>query len=175
MFGLFSNPVVDFDQVRKKEEFMAPGTRISFDADLTERLRAEHHEILGACEELEIDCIKGRAGRVVEHLHVLEEQIRQHRMREDVKLLVFIEKRWSGDAEAAAMLTLVRKERDQIRKQLVEFFDKYSLLDKNSNLLEDLCHDIAKLGSLVVRLIEREENDLFPLYIRHRSSELAAG
>jgi hypothetical protein len=163
MFGVV-NPVNNFQLAQHWNNGRIPGTMIRFDAQLVETLRAEHHEILAACERLEIACEKERVTQIADQLQALEDQLRQHRIQEDVKLMIFVEKRYSDNDEMAALIAMFRKERDSLKRQLSEFFAKYALLRECPSLVADLRADAGKAIQLIVGMVEAEEQNFFPLY-----------
>jgi hypothetical protein len=163
MFGML-NPVTNFQSARHWNNGRIPGTQIWFDLQLIETLRAEHHEILAACERLEIACDKERVAQIADQLQALEDQLRQHRIQEDVKLMIFVEKRYSDNDEMAALIAMFRKERDSLKRQISEFFAKYALLRECPSLVADFRADVGRAIRLIVGMIEAEEQNFFPLY-----------
>jgi hypothetical protein len=177
MFGML-NPVTNFQSARTWNNGRIPGTQIRFDPQLVETLIAEHHELLAACERLEIACNKERVAQIADQLQAIEDHLRQHRIQEDVKLMIFVEKRYSDNDEMAALLSMFRKERDSMKRQLSEFFAKYALLRECPSLVADLREDVGKAIKLIVGMIEAEEQNFFPLYsldVRVDSSEQRTG
>jgi hypothetical protein len=170
VFGLFSNSAAASQQPRSWEGARAPGTQIRFDPDLVDNLSAEHHALLTACEELEIACAKARVAQVVSRLRALEEQIGRHRVQEDVKLMIFIEKHNAERDGVAALLALIRRERDLVRKQLSETIKKYALPENAKAPAQEISRDVGEVIHLIARLIDREENDLFPLYVPNNAA-----
>jgi hypothetical protein len=146
------------------EDGRVPGTQIWFDPGLVGKLRAEHQEILAACERLEITCTTGRVAQIADQLQSLEEQLRQHRMQEDVKLMIFIEKRYNDRDEMAMLLAMFRRERDGLKRELSEFFAKFALLRECPGLVAELRQDVGRAIRLIVGMIDAEEVNFFPLY-----------
>jgi hypothetical protein len=165
MLGLMLNPVANFKSTaRTWESGRVPGTQIRFDPELVGHLIAEHQEVLASCERLEIACEKDRVPQIADQLQALEDQMRQHRMQEDVKLMIFVEKRYSDNDEMATLLSMFRRERDGLKRQLSEFFAKYALLRECPTLVAELREDVKRAIKLVVGMIEAEEQNFFPLY-----------
>ncbi|KOR32646.1 hypothetical protein TI05_06030 [Achromatium sp. WMS3] len=163
MFGML-NAATNVQAISTWSNRRASNTNIQFDPQLIATLKAEHQEILSACERLEIVCDKDCVPQTAEQLQALEEQMRQHRIQEDVKLIIFIEKRYSDNNEMAALLSMFRKERDRFKRQLSEFFAKYALLRECPALITDLRNDLSYAIKLVVGMLEAEEQNFFPLY-----------
>jgi len=140
MLGFVPNQSSGATTTRSWEDGRVPGTQIRFDHNLVNTLKAEHQEILAACERLEITCGTGRVSQIADQLQSLEEQLRQHRMQEDVKLMIFIEKRYSDNDQMAILLSMFRKERDSLKRELSEFFPKFALLRECPGLVTELRH-----------------------------------
>lgn len=153
-----------FQPARKWEGGRIPGTQIRFDPQLVDTLVAEHQDLLAICERLEIACEKERTNQVADRLQALEERIRRHRMQEDIKLMIFVEKRYSDNDQMAMLLSMFRKERDGLKRQLGEFFAKYALLRECPSLVTELREDVGKAIKMIVAMIECEEQNFFPLY-----------
>lgn len=163
MLGVTQNQATS-QSTRKWDGGRIPGTQIRFDPQLVDTLMAEHQDLLAACERLEISCEKERVAQIADQLQSLEERIRRHRMQEDIKLMIFVEKRYSDNDQMAMLLSMFRKERDGLKRQIGEFFAKYALLRECPSLIAELREDIGKSIKLVVAMIECEEQNFFPLY-----------
>ncbi len=160
MFGIFSGGKVVKD--RRDERAAHEKDR---ETAFIERLRNEHHEILALCEELELALVKGKGGRLSERFALLEGMIRRHRMDEDGKLLLYIDKRFGADHEVSSKVAEIRKQRDRLRRRLVAFADKLECLEVSVDItLAELQVDLERIGANLVHLIEDEERYLFPLY-----------
>ncbi|KOR31533.1 hypothetical protein TI04_00275 [Achromatium sp. WMS2] len=141
-----------------------PGTQIRFDPKLVDALLAEHQQMLAAWEHFEIACEKEKLPQVAELLKSLDEQMLQHRMQEDVKLMIFIEKRYNDNDQMATLLAMFRKERDALKKEIAEFFSKYGTLAEHPELIVELRKDVAQATHSVMNMIDAEEQNFFPLY-----------
>lgn len=165
MRGITSlNQATSFRPGRNWEGGRIPGTQIRFDPMLVDTLVTEHQELLAICEQLEIACEKERTNQIADRLQTLEERIRRHRMQEDIKLMIFIEKRYSDNDQMAMLLSMFRKERDGLKRQLGEFFAKYALLRECPSLITELREDVGKAIKMVMAMVECEEQNFFPLY-----------
>jgi len=165
MLGVMaSNQTSNFHAARKWDNGRIPGTQIRFDSQLVDTLVAEHQDLLALCERLEIACEKERVAQIADQLQSLEERIRRHRMQEDIKLMIFVEKRYSDNDQMAMLLAMFRKERDGLKRQLGEFFAKYALLRECPSLIAELREDVGKAIKMIVAMIECEEQNFFPLY-----------
>jgi len=131
---------------------------------LIELLCDDHLEILGVVERSELLLQKGRLDKVEGVLKELRDLLKGHQVKEDVRLLKYLERRLQGDAARFGTLDLVRLEREQINRTIDEFLQKYGSLSAQPGFKESFKAELQRIGQLLVGQFEREEQHLFPLY-----------
>ncbi len=169
MLGLIQSLIQQRDGGKSSQQGELAGELGSgYDPLLVESLCDEHQQILICCQQLELVVAKGKDASIRKQLRRLDDQVRSHRMREDVALLLFMEHHLEEDTRLAQRLRQGRREREQWRKQVMAFFDKYHGLRLVGPVVEDLRVDLATMGAALVAMMEQEEEELFPLYLQFK-------
>ena len=168
MFGLFIQSVAGSSGVGDRAAGSRPAG-VGYDSALPKQLQQEHQQLLRSCERLEIAHARGKEARVRTRLRDLREELSRHRLREDNKVLVLLERLKSSHGHIAGELRMLRRQRDGLRRQVTAFFDRYGDGSPETLRSPRFGEDLAIMGDALVRLIELEEGRVFPLY--HQAGE----
>lgn len=142
----------------------APGTRICFNPTLLDELQEEHMEVLELLARMEVFLRKKRLSALEALLEELGEALRMHRLKEDVSLMIYLERKYREDPQRFQAIRKFRQLKEAKLKQVQAFLSRYSAIASHPVLLERFGADLRTVGWLMVRQIEQEEREIYPLY-----------
>lgn len=139
---------------------------ISYTPGLVKSLTSDHHQLLGLFEDAEVLFARNRVNLAVERLRKFARACGEHRMKEDVRLLIYLEHRFQHDETLYQRLRDFRRERDRNARRVREFIEKYEALEIDRDLEHGFIDEAKEVGALMVAYMEREEHEIYPLYER---------
>lgn len=160
MFGFFKK--------RKKAEVSegtAPGTQIHYHSDLVPELHEDHQQLLklfGEISEANQERDYGRLARVLDEFGSL---LRGHLLTENVKLYVYLQHALANDPDNNVLMQEFRTEMHGISKVVTKFLREYSKGEWNDQRHDRFSAELGKIGEVLVKRIETEEQVLYPLYM----------
>jgi len=135
-----------------------------YNPELVEFLHEDHLRILGLLEEIELLLNKDRlasAGKLLSELRYL---LKTHQVREDVRMVKYLEQRLLGDGARLERLRLFRVERERVNQEIDAFLRKYQSIAIQPGLKGLFRQELGRLGDTLVAQFEREESELHALY-----------
>jgi regulator of sigma D len=160
MFGFF----------RKKKKVTvskgtAPGTQIHYHSDLVPELHEDHQQLLKLFGEIDKANQKrdhARLSRLIDEFGVL---LRGHLLTENVKLYVYLQHTLANDPDNSALMQGFRTEMHSISKVVTKFLRQYSKGEWNDQRHARFAKELNRIGEVLVKRIETEEQVLYPLYM----------
>jgi hypothetical protein len=141
------------------------GADYRYNPELVEYLAEDHLRILGAIEEVELLLHKERLGLIGRSLQELNDLVKAHQVKEDVRLFKYLERRLQGEPLLLEKLRLARVEREQFNQRFGAFFRRYHALATQPFLKAQFRADLGLLGDALVSQFEHEECELYALYL----------
>lgn len=138
---------------------------IQFDNELIGKLKADHVQLLNQFTSLmpllrndEIKAFKSR-------LQAFKTEFQGHVIKENVKFYVYLEQSLSNDETNLELIRDFRREMNSISRAVVHFCNRY--LDDPMTLaaIQKFAQESNDIAEALLRRIEREERDLYPLYM----------
>lgn len=142
----------------------APGTRIGYDPALVVGLLNEHRLLLDIFGAIAADTKADKFATVEQRLEHFRVALRNHLLKENVRLYVYLEHLLEGDSSSHEMMHDFRREMDGIGKVVVGFLTKYQSIGSQPQLQVQFPQDLEQIGKALVARIESEENTLYPMY-----------
>lgn len=149
---------------RAGEGASAPGTAIRYSADLIGKLKGEHARLLAIFARIQQAFEQGDLALVSRALAEFRVAIQGHLLAENVRLYIYLEHQLAGDGAGSELIRSFRHEMDGIGKAVMSFLNKYRNIAAEPTLAESFGSDLAAVGEILARRIEREETTLYPLY-----------
>lgn len=149
----------------KEHHASAPGTHISYSADLVPHLHADHLMLAEIFTTIDNAFQAGDLAATVRHMNHFRMAVQAHLLSENVRLYIYLEHALAHDAVSHALIHEFRHEMDSIGKAVLTFLGKYRELDTQPNLAVSFGSDLKAVGKVLVERIEREESTLYPLYL----------
>jgi hypothetical protein len=144
---------------------IAPGTRIHHDPRLIEALKEDHQlllEIFGAIGQARL---QGDLMTVQTRLNQFRVVLRDHLLKENVRLYVYLEHLLAGDTISHQLIHEFRHEMDDIGRAVIGFLSQYKEIGLHPELAGKFAADLAGIGEALVARIRREEDTLYPMYM----------
>ena len=147
-------------------DYLKPPERsIRYDPSLVASLKNDHAELVTMYGQLGQDVRDGQFQRIPNALLSFKTRLEAHLLIENVRFYVYLEQSMSGDSENMAIIRDFRREMNGIARGVVEFVRRYQQLRVNSANSHDFIREYDDVGKLLVMRIEREEGNLYPLYV----------
>ena len=144
----------------------APGTQITYSADLIPQLKADHQQLL----ELFGAIKQAFAGRdlpaIARFLDEFRSKIQAHLLTENIRFYIYLEHSLAQDMESSALVHSFRQEMDTIGRAVLGFLNKYGDIGTRPDMAIPFGNDLEAVGKVLVDRIRREEETLYPLYFR---------
>lgn len=142
----------------------APGTSIGYDPLLIKRLRDDHQRLLdifaaiqGLVTTADYDGVKRKLGE----LRIL---LQEHLVIVTNKFYVYIARQLASDREKAAVVSGHRRAMLSNSREIMDFLGTYSAIRLDDRSVEMFQTELMEIGAALVRRLEHEESELFPLY-----------
>jgi len=153
--------------------------------ELIERLKTEHTEIIDMLFRAKSLSRRNTSG--LRQLLMAKDLLISHLKTEDDELYAYLMERAEGDASLKNQVLEFISEMKDITEKVIDFFDRYtkkveegqrseSILQRLKGRLlgsktDEFQEDFEKIYSLILDRIHKEENTLYPLYLRLKGSE----
>jgi hemerythrin-like domain-containing protein len=143
----------------------AAGAGTGFDARLVPQLTDDHKQLLHQLQTIRETVDEGHHEIVRELLSDFRITLQAHLLTENVKLYIYLGRHLTKDGTNARRVERCREEMAGIGRKVMDFLRRYTdavlLPERAPDFLEELDGVVATLA----RRIEREESELFPLYL----------
>lgn len=150
---------------KDKQEAVAPGTQIHFNAELIPQLKKDHQDLLELYGKIKESFEQADYKAVTHQLNTLRQALQGHLLTENVRLYIYLDRSMANDELNADLVRGFRREMDGIARVAMAFLKKYEMIGVDAELAKLFAADFAELGKVLVERIEREENVLYPLYL----------
>jgi len=141
-----------------------PARSIQFDPNLVDSLKDDHIELVQAYGRLGEEAEAGRFGGISEGLIAFKTRLEAHLLTENVRFYVYLEQSMGGDPENMAIIRSFRQEMNGIARGVVDFVRRYQQQPLHAGNRDAFMQEYEAVGKLLVMRVEREENNLYPLY-----------
>ncbi len=143
----------------------APGTAINYSAELVEKLKSDHVQLVSRFEAIRRAFAARDYAAAAAGLEAFRAAIQAHLLLENVRLYIYLEHQLAQDRASFELIHEFRREMDGIGKAVMGFLDKYRRIEADPRLLPAFAEELDAVGAVLVSRIEREEATLYPLYL----------
>lgn len=152
------------------EEQAVAGTQLRYDPDLISNFLDDHQMLLGIFGDI-VAAMKLKNTRVVkEKLDKFGDELSAHILKENIRFYIYLQHSLSDDQENAAVMLEFRKEMQQIGKAVMDFLSRYTTGSRwDDAVWQSFEQEIGSIGQVLTQRIQREENNLYPLYMPPKS------
>ena len=142
----------------------APGTQISYNADLIPQLKAEHQQLLELFGMINMAFSRDDLQLTAKLLEDFRRGIQSHLLTENIRFYIYLEHSLTQDLESMSLMHGFRQEMDTIGKAVLSFLSKYKDIGTRPDFAIPFRKDLEDVGKILVDRITREEETLYPLY-----------
>lgn len=143
----------------------APGTSISFDPALIERLTGDHRRLLDIYKHVQGALAKGDYPGVKKLLGDFRTALQEHLLTENVKFYVYVSRQLASDETSSKIISDFRSEMQTIGRVVMDFLRRYTESGVDAPGADRFRGELEEIGAALVQRIEREEGTLYPLYL----------
>ena len=144
---------------------VAPGTELSYDANLVEQLMADHKKLLGLYGEIAASLEQLDYEAIHQQLRTFTSMLRGHLLTENIKLYVYLSHNLATDPENLELMTELRREMGHIGRKVNQFLTRYAEWPWTSELQQSFPGEFQRIGEVLGDRIGREEDTLYTLYL----------
>jgi hypothetical protein len=144
----------------------APAPRApSYDSGLVPALKNYHQELVALFEQIGRTYEQRRFTEIPALLTAFKTRLEAHLLTENVRFYNYVESTLRDDAENLSLIRDFRREMNSIARGVIDFVKKYQAQHDPEHLLHGFLADYRTVGGLLVQRIQREEGNLYPLYM----------
>jgi len=136
---------------------------LPFDPQLVASLKNEHNAVLQIFNKIQHAMQVKDYGKIKPLFMDFKTGLTSHLLKENTRFYPFLEKRLDGDNKD--LMVEMRKDMSGIGKTVMEFLRKYTEGGVSQIRADVLQKELNELGAILMKRIEQEENDLYPLYL----------
>lgn len=140
------------------------GERIRFSAQLIPGLSRDHQDLLALYDEIERMAVDNRCASITAALVGFKSRFDLHVLSENLHFYGYLEQRLDRQAELLATVKRLRAEMNDIARSVTKFVRKYDEAGVRPATVKAFLEELRVVGALLRQRIEREEQDLYPLY-----------
>lgn len=137
----------------------------SYDSGLVPALKNDHQELVALFEQIGRTYEARRFHEIAALLTAFKTRLEAHLLTENVRFYNYVESTLRDDAENLALIRDFRREMNTIARGVIDFVKKYQANGNNESLMHGFLADYRTVGGLLVQRIQREEGNLYPLYM----------
>lgn len=145
-------------------EQYAPGTQISYDAQLIPRFEGHHQSLLKLFGSLSEAAEKSDYASVATTLKTFLRVLDQHVLEENLKLYVYLEK-CIDDQHHQEMIHEMKREMGEIGHTVHAFARHHTQFGVNDQNIGKFREELRQIGEALKDRIQREEESLYTLYV----------
>jgi len=174
----FLSKLFDDKEVGKKPPPAAPrlpakpaprrphAVQIPYDTHLVAELDTEHQRLLALFTDISQSFAAGDVARAAAGLRKFTSDIQAHLLTEQIGLYVYLEDVLtdSDGQQSRTKVYDIHHAMDAIGQAVLDFLNKYRLLDKKPELQATFGADLAGIGAALVERIKLEKTALYPMY-----------
>ncbi|UXI68509.1 hemerythrin domain-containing protein [Tahibacter amnicola] len=136
-----------------------------YDSGLVSSLKHDHHELVELFEQIGRGFEHGRFGEIPSKLVAFKTRLEAHLLTENVRFYNYVEFTLRDDSENLALIRDFRREMNTIARGVIDFVKKYQAGINSELARQSFLADYRAVGGLLVQRIQREEGNLYPLYM----------
>ena len=144
---------------------MAPPRAPSYDSGLVPSLKNDHQELVALFEQIGRTYEARRWHEIPALLTAFKTRLEAHLLTENVRFYNYVESTLRDDAENLSLIRDFRREMNSIARGVIDFVKKYQANHDPDILQHGFLADYRAVGGLLVQRIQREEGNLYPLYM----------
>lgn len=156
-----SAPTHDLESITYRRE-PAP---IEYDAELLPELRDDHEELLETYGQVSDLLGKGHFDEIPEALEVFKRRLEGHLLTENVRFYNYVEQQLTDDPVDMDLIRDFRQEMNGIARTVSAFLKKYISNGVGTWNFNAFRKEYRAIGEALQDRIQREEQDLYPLYV----------
>jgi hypothetical protein len=137
----------------------------SYDSGLVPALKNDHQELVALFEQIGRTYEARRFHEIPALLTAFKTRLEAHLLTENVRFYNYVESTLRDDAENLSLIRDFRREMNTIARGVIDFVKKYQANHDPDALLHGFLADYRTVGGLLVQRIQREEGNLYPLYM----------
>ncbi len=142
-----------------------PGTELNFYPDLIENLKDDHQNLLSIYSEMGDALEKENFNRLAELFNQFKVQLHRHILKENLKLYIYLTHAITNDQKSLNTIRELKSEMQKIGRAVNKFLEHYSQMPWTEEQKNSFPEEFNTTGSILVDRIEREEKNLYPLYL----------
>ena len=139
-------------------------SRYNHSPKLVASLEADHAELLRLHHEVERLATQGHYAALPTALAAFRSKFDLHILDENLNFYGYVEERAAGRPEDQDLVRGFRSEMNAIARAVVNFIKKYRSLGVQPATVQEFLLELRQIGLLLLKRIEREEKELYPLY-----------
>ncbi len=144
---------------------VASPDRIGYDPKLVPSLQRDHAELGGIYHRIgELHEAGGNYDEIRALLINFKSRLEAHLLTENVLFYNYLEQNLPDDSGNNQVMRDFRREMNQIARQVIDFVKRYQSCDFNAAERARFTSDHAAVGRILEQRLDREENNLYPLY-----------
>jgi Hemerythrin HHE cation binding domain len=136
----------------------------SYDSGLVPSLKNDHQELVALFEQIGRTYEARRFHEIPALLTAFKTRLEAHLLTENVRFYNYVEATLRDDAENLSLIRDFRREMNTIARGVIDFVKKYQG-QHVEQLQQSFLSDYRAVGGLLVQRIQREEGNLYPLYM----------
>lgn len=164
--GLFSARKPPRRRDAAADENLAPGTEISYDPHLIERFEGHHRTLLKLFEDIDSAAGQYEFGKLSDLLARFKRVLQEHLLEENLKLYTYMQACMRNDPDNAEIMRDMKAEMGRIGRDVNRFIGTWTHQVIDASNIQDFQRELKGIGEVLTDRIEREENTLYPLYMR---------
>ncbi len=143
----------------------APGTTITYDPHLIEKLKSDHKTLLSMYGTVAEAAAKGEVSRIDSLLRGFKVALQDHLLLENIRLYVYLTHHLADDDTNSEIINDFRREMSRIGRTVMDFLRRYTDNPIPGTEVNEFRHELELIGEVLTARIEREESSLYPLYL----------
>jgi hypothetical protein len=143
----------------------AAGNAGRFDVRLVPQLTDDHKQLLRQLQTIRDTVNEGQYEVVRELLSDFRITLQAHLLTENVKLYIYLGRNLTKDGTNARRVDKCREEMAGIGRMVMDFLRRYTDAVLLPERAPDFCKELDGVVATLTRRIEREESELYPLYL----------
>lgn len=143
----------------------APGTSIYYDPELIPKLKKDHSDLLNMYNRIDTALSKEKFESIPQLLSEFRSGLQAHLLVENVRLYVYLRHQLATNMETADLINGFSREMEDIGRVVMGFIRKYSDSAIDATNVAAFTQEFKGIGAALVKRIQREENDLYSLYM----------
>ncbi len=166
-FGFANLKNTSFRSLGKKENappLYAPGTQITYDADLVPKLKKDHVQLVNVYTDI-LDAISHREyEKLASLLEIFLALFNAHVLVEYTKLYIFLDYSFRSNQVNHDLIMRFRREMNDIGKTARSFAHYWRKNGVDDSSVDEFQNQVQKIGEVLTKRIEVEEEQLYEIY-----------